>query len=307
MAAVAAWLTAEEGSKKHVELAHPVLTLILGLSLIVGASTVLHDTMAESPRKKPSSPYEEALASGLAYFLLGYLVLLVIIRFPELGAPRLCYEMLWCCNVALLLASLGLSTNRPRLVAAAAISVSIDQLMWYVDLFGFFAFKTWPIGVAKYLAKASLSRIATSTHHIWFIPVCIVAVGFPAATLQRPHAQAFICDFGLSVGIILMVAVTSRWLTPLRLRSQKGNAEPQQRTTRLSGAADASAGAHLIRGDYLNINLVYESWPDLASVSAPTGRQRPLRYLSILLFVWGGLNLPCALLLGYFSSKLHLP
>ena len=43
--------------------------------------------------------------------------------------------------------------------------------LWYVDVGARAALGAWPVGVAKYLARASLMTRATSLHHLWFIPL----------------------------------------------------------------------------------------------------------------------------------------
>lgn len=54
----------------------------------------------------------------------------------------------------------------------------------YVDVLGFFLTpgRKFPIGVAKYITwpETSWARRLTSTHHLWFIPVCLAfgPVGF---------------------------------------------------------------------------------------------------------------------------------
>ena len=44
------------------------------------------------------------------------------------------YEMLWACNVAMVLAGYGIVTDRPRLVGASWVMVSLDQTLWYIEV-----------------------------------------------------------------------------------------------------------------------------------------------------------------------------
>jgi len=46
------------------------------------------------------------------------------------------YEATWLCNTTLFMAFLGFRTERILIVMAHAVAVSIDQVLWYVDLFG---------------------------------------------------------------------------------------------------------------------------------------------------------------------------
>ena len=50
------------------------------------------------------------------------------------------YEFQFLCNVTLIISSLSLYTNRPIVATGFCVSVGIDQLLWYVDLLGYFLF-----------------------------------------------------------------------------------------------------------------------------------------------------------------------
>ena len=73
----------------------------------------------------------------------------------------------------------GLLTQDGRLLEAAFITVSVDQILWCVDILGFVVTRKFPMGVAKYLMwpQTSNLRRLTSTHHIWFIPLVQYAIG----------------------------------------------------------------------------------------------------------------------------------
>ncbi len=73
------------------------------------------------------------------WFLLSYVLFILICRLAaKRGALRMAvfYEYTWLCNSTLLLGFIGLRTCRPLLVTGPAIAVSIDQVLWYVDLVG---------------------------------------------------------------------------------------------------------------------------------------------------------------------------
>jgi hypothetical protein len=75
----------------------------------------------------------------ISWFLLSYVLCILICRLAaKHGALRMAvfYEYTWLCNSTLLLGFIGLRTCRPLLVTGPAIAVSIDQVLWYVDLIG---------------------------------------------------------------------------------------------------------------------------------------------------------------------------
>ena len=73
----------------------------------------------------------------------------------------------------------GLLTQDGRLLEAALITVSVDQILWYVDILGFVVKRKFPVGVAKYLVWPETSNLRrfTSTHHLWFIPLIQYVIG----------------------------------------------------------------------------------------------------------------------------------
>lgn len=75
----------------------------------------------------------------ISWFLLFYALLILVFRLAsKRGALRMAvfYEYTWLCNSTLLLGVIGLRTCRPLLATGPAIAVSIDQLLWYIDLIG---------------------------------------------------------------------------------------------------------------------------------------------------------------------------
>lgn len=200
--------------------------------------------------------------------------------------------MIWSCNMSMGLAAFGLFTGRPRVVSAAAVSVAIDQMLWYIDILGFSLVRRWPIGVAKYLTwpETTWARILSSTHHIWFLPFCLRFAGFPERSSTRidvfafrylisPHLCDCIYDFYLAIIIMSVTAISSRWLTPCRIPEMSPRKEKV----------------------YLNINLVYEIWPDLPKNFPIQSSPIPAIHLQRLLIIWVGLSCPCAALLAFFS------
>lgn len=71
-------------------------------------------------------------------------------RFIENGSVAI-YEFLWACNQALLVGTFAMIVQNSHLLRASIVLVSIDQLLWYVDLVGFMIKRKFVIGVAKYI------------------------------------------------------------------------------------------------------------------------------------------------------------
>ena len=64
------------------------------------------------------------------------------------------YEFQFLCNVTLVVSPIALSTSRPTVATAFCVAVGIDQLLWYVDLLGYFIFTRYvhqkEISVARF-------------------------------------------------------------------------------------------------------------------------------------------------------------
>jgi hypothetical protein len=71
-------------------------------------------------------------------------------RYIENGSVAI-YEFLWACNQALLLGAVAMIVQDSHLLRASIVIVSIDQLLWYVDLIGYVIKGKFIIGVAKYI------------------------------------------------------------------------------------------------------------------------------------------------------------
>lgn len=95
----------------------------------------------------------------------------MVSRFLENG-PVALYELLWACNQCILVVAMGLLLENALLVRASLLIVSLDQLLWYVDLIGYLLIRKFPVGVAKYIIwpETSCIRLLTTFHHLWFLP-----------------------------------------------------------------------------------------------------------------------------------------
>jgi len=108
------------------------------------------------------------------YLLLVYLAFMIGSRFIENGSVAI-YEFLWACNQALLVGAFSMIVQDSHLLRASIVLVSIDQLLWYVDLVGYVIKKKFIIGVAKYIIwpETTKIRLMTTFHHVWYIPLVL--------------------------------------------------------------------------------------------------------------------------------------
>ena len=95
------FLSASEGHKKHDggSLLHPLSVFFLGSALVVVVCGLGHEFLVSD-----SNDALTLLKDNVGVFLITYLAALLMLRVPSYGMARMCYEVLWCCNMALLLA-----------------------------------------------------------------------------------------------------------------------------------------------------------------------------------------------------------
>ena len=72
---------------------------------------------------------------------------MIIIRY-KLNGPVSLYDMIWACNLAMLLAIVGIYKNNFNILSSSMILISIDQVLWYIDLLGYLLTKKFFIGVS---------------------------------------------------------------------------------------------------------------------------------------------------------------
>lgn len=174
--------------------------------------------------------HEGGLINKIGIFLIIYSIILITSRASTSGVYYVC-EVLWACNSSMLLASVGMCTQRPLLVGAATTMVGIDQLSWYIDCIAYLLTGKFPLGVAKYLVSPSLSRIHfwTSFHHLFFLPLCF----FSLRKIGMPSASYPLCVFVTS-----LLVIAARIFTPFAVNEGKSI-------------------------KVFNINLSYEFWDDV--------------------------------------------
>jgi len=215
----------ERGVKNEKKLHAMQISFFSGLSVVMfGCITLLGISTSFS------SFDEDFYFPRVGVFMISYVMLAFSLRCRK--AVWHIYEVLWCCNTAMLLAGAGMLLQRPLLVGMAACGVMFDQMSWYVDLLGYFAQGKFPLGVAKYIIspQTTTEQLITSTHHLWFIPICLATLGW------RLPAYSFMasCVF-TTVSVII-----ARAFTPF-LIDRGSSVEPY----------------------YMNINAAYELWADI--------------------------------------------
>jgi hypothetical protein len=208
-----------------------------------------------------SAPYELPKHSQqLAYFLISYTVIMVTMRFIECGSYIL-YETPWCCNLAMILCSLGILLNNNLLIAASFVGISMDQLMWYVDCIGYLIIGKFPVGAAKYLIwpQTSFTKKITCTHHLWFLPLNLYLLQF-----QFPDNS-----FILGCLFTALATCSCRFLTPFEILDP--------------------VDPNVVH--YLNINCGYQFWRDVKIKFLHKGNHLPWFLWLPSFVVWGNLLL----------------
>ena len=149
----------------------------------------------------------------IAAWLVLYTVAIIAARMSERGTDP-AYELLWACNVSMLLAAAGMVLDLPVAVAGAVLAVSLDQLCWYVDTAGWAVSGKWgwPVGVSGYLndpEQRTWVRYLTTWHHLWFMPLAMTALAGTGGF--TPHAL-IVSGTLTAVLISWCRAFTTRWL-----------------------------------------------------------------------------------------------
>jgi len=209
------------------------------------------------------------------------------------------YEMPWLCNMTLIMSAWGLMTDRINLALAYGLTVSIDQLLWYVDGVMYIATGKTIVGVFRHMLLPTVRwyHHLTTWHHVWTIPLLLVV----ATTIKtssdskevvwnRKNMYHCYYHIWLLSGIVMTINVlSSRCLTPaaiyMKAPSTIGNKDHID-----SGPPRGRDVFYY----YLNVNLSYEVWKDLSkSISflrIQDDRPSTLVYLCRLLTRWMLLN-----------------
>ncbi|CEG43884.1 uncharacterized protein PHALS_14170 [Plasmopara halstedii] len=167
-------------------------------------------------------------------FVALYTVMMAICRYYQHGTYVL-FEMLWACNVSLVLVIMALDLHKPFLVSVAMATVSGDHLLWYIDTCSFVLSGKLNTGVMKYLTypeNRSFSKTFFATHHLWFLPMCLY--------ITCGHGGMHGSSFVGSIILTTFLAAFCRAFTPFQVCTPENG--------------------HVV---YLNVNGAYEFWKDI--------------------------------------------
>ena len=304
------WLShSGSADRKHSQgWAHPTVACLLHYFVVVPSTMAIHDAMIgrlhggrmneralDTVCAEDGNPTKRAMfiSNFFAWYAASLLLWRLVTIRAKLGPMHqrgVLYEYTWLCNSTLVMVSIGLRTCRPTLATSFCVAVSIDQLLWWVDLAGWTmsGFATFPIGVAKYLTwpNTSFATRITTAHHLWTIPLALYAVG------GRLHWESYV----LSVYVVTSHVLLSRWLTPFTIRGVCKNTDDED--------------TNHCDGKYLNVNLSHEVWKDINFGFVQIKRDNPStgKYLFRLLLRWNLFNCATfAFLYGvcYYNTKLR--
>lgn len=124
--------------------AHPLSVFIVHYVLITVSIIAVHDYVYGDKMMANNgsmSIQEEQKRHKIAKYTFVYFSILLLYRFLQNGGNKviqksILYENTWLCNSTLFMGALGLWTRRDILVLGHVVAVSIDQVLWYVDLAG---------------------------------------------------------------------------------------------------------------------------------------------------------------------------
>ena len=147
--------------RKHTsQWLHPISAVLLHYLIITTSIIFVHDNTISSGKQShiqtkftpststsssasfPSSDKlqirDQIIQFTFLYFLflLSYRIVLHLKEHQKVIVKGVLYECTWLCNSTLFMGAIGLWTRRDVMVLAHVVAVSIDQVLWYVDLTG---------------------------------------------------------------------------------------------------------------------------------------------------------------------------
>lgn len=292
---------------------HPFLAFITHYCVAIPSVFVVHDAFFHDESNNADQSNLHELQDRIACFILVYVFILFGARYlsslltGRLRHHAVLYELTWMCNSTLVLGffSFGgleailryfrknvlientflrwLCKRRPLAATASCVGVSIDQVLWYLDLSVWAITGKFPVGVAKYLTWKQTLWIdrLTCTHHLWTIPLFVHSAG-----------EVTLNSYILSGYVVAIQVFLSRWLTPHHIRIEDHSND--------FGSDEKSERSDPTKFRYLNVNLSHELWRDISFSCLQISKDAPScsLYLSRLLSRWLVLNF--AVFLGVF-------
>ena len=298
---------------------HPFLAFLVHYSIAISTIFAVHDNIMMQSHDETTTTTnrveydDEATTTTLARrqahistFLFIYTSILFTARYlSSYHAGRLrhysvLYEFNWLCNSTLVMSCISYGTwnntnqywlfrRRPLIATSCCVAVSIDQILWYVDLVVWSITGRFPFGVIKYLTWKQTLWIDrfTCTHHLWTIPLLLYGGANNPITWK---------SFYLSVYIVTCHVMLSRWLTPHVIQCY-GTTTMTSRITDNNDCSDRGEKGNLGTMDpnyyrYLNVNLSHELWKDITIPFLQISKDNPtpFKYFIRLLTRWNLFN-----------------
>lgn len=153
---------------KHKTWRHPITVCLVHYAISITMVLAFHDAFLLAPPDSSSSTaaareqssssswwlfhhdtfssLDAKYSTNIANFVLGYFGILLSYRIlqnrgNDIVQKACIYENTWLCNMTLLMGAIGLYTGREIMVMAHVITVSIDQVLWYLDVLGWILFR----------------------------------------------------------------------------------------------------------------------------------------------------------------------
>lgn len=288
---------------------HPLLALTIHYIIAITAIFFIHDNfllgvvvadVELSQQQYESYGHSTKRNDATITFLICYTILLFITRYissyqatfaSSSGGRKLryysvLYELTWLCNATLFVGclSLGNATNnssywllrrRPMVATAFCIAVSIDQVLWYVDTLGYIIYRTFPIGVMKYLTWEQTLWIDkfTCTHHLWTIPLFLYN-----SAKNNDDAVLTWRTLVLSYYVVVVHVLLSRWLTPNYISSSNQTVQRDEKNTYDNKDTNNYR--------YLNVNLAHELWQDITIPFLQISKDNPTCWVYLFRLLW---------------------
>lgn len=267
---------------------HPFLAFIVHYSIAISTIYAVHDAFffdMHSRDETSNTPTQRQVR--ISQFLFIYTAILFIARYiSSYHAGRLrhhsvLYELTWLCNSTLVMSCISYGAwgidhwifrRRPLIATSCSVAVSIDQILWYVDLIVWSVTGKFPFGVTKYLAWKQTLWIDrfTCTHHLWTIPLLFYGENGPITWKS----------FQLSVYIVTCHVMLSRWLTPHVI--QCGTT---MTATKTSNGSNGKSENGIVKDTdpnhyrYLNVNLSHELWRDIKLPFLQISKDNPTAFI----------------------------
>jgi len=222
-----------------------------GIVLLIGLMSWMDfqfESMAadKSPFHLPNVPS----LTYASYALMTYITFAIVLVRMRDGHVDVAYELMWGCNVGMIVASWGMYTKRTALVGTAIALVCLDQVLWWFDIAGRLMSKRkkWPIGVAAYLEDPMVAWIKklTCVHHLFFLPLCFWATW----GMCLPF-----CCWYMEVVLAACLAIFCRNTSPMWVIRDVDGLE--------SNGHGQDHGKHDPRRLYCNVNMSHAMWRDV--------------------------------------------